>query len=84
MAISGTTPHRWNLHPTLVFNFGEFSPASGFLSSPTADDLLWTKEAQARQETPSFHQLGGLTYYFLGMPKNYTGALPQRHLIDYQ
>jgi hypothetical protein len=71
MAPSGTTPHHWTPHPTLIFSFAESSPSSRFLSSPTVDVLLWTTEALTRQETPSVHQLGGLTYYFLEMPRKY-------------
>jgi hypothetical protein len=70
MAPSGTTPHCRTLHTTLIFNFAEFSPSSGFLSSPTGDVLLWIMEAPVGQETPFVHQLGGLTYYFLGYLEN--------------
>jgi hypothetical protein len=79
----GPLPIAGPPHLTLVFNFGEFSPSSRFLSSPTVDFLLWTTEALADQET-SIHQLDGLNCHFLGMLRKYTGTLPQRHIIDSQ
>jgi hypothetical protein len=69
-APSGTIPYHW----TSVQHW-----SSIWVSFPLhlafSLVLLWSTEDLARKETPSVHQLGGLTYYFLGMPRKYTGTL---------
>lgn len=53
IAPTGTTPHHWTLHSTLVFNLGEFSPFPGFSHTACQSPGLSLKPWPSERFPPS-------------------------------
>jgi hypothetical protein len=69
MAPPETIFHHWISTQHQLSNFGEFSPLSRFLSSPSVD------HKSPRQARDSLHPpLSEFTCYFLGTPGKYPGT----------